>query len=288
MKLVSFLTLSVALCSTTLFSTEDGSEVAFAKKRKEKREVETTCPVVEPEEPICCELVCCEIENHRIQVGGNYTYAWITPTANPTTRGNLYGVQGLYEYRPVGSIYAAAAFNWRRGNTENGTLNRDIQDFDVQERVGYTFGKICGHSRLAIFAGFGGRYLPEEVSIGATSVDFNYVELYVPVGFVADYEFTSWFNVGLNFQWKPQVYADVDIEPLSGARWIIDRKTNNFFVEMPITFHDINHFSLIVSPFFEIWHDGATTAVTTTGLALGLPGNRYYFTGVNVNLGFSF
>ena len=62
---------------------------------------------------------CCDLEAQRFQLGGTYAYNWITPQGNPTTSGNLGGVQAIYEYRPLGSVYAGAMFNWRAGKTTN-------------------------------------------------------------------------------------------------------------------------------------------------------------------------
>ena len=107
--------------------------------------------------------------------------------------------------------------------------------------------------------------------------------------------FDPMFSLGVNFQWMPQVFPTVLISPLSGTHWSLTYKLNNFFVEVPfkITAYSSRLF-VTIAPFFEIWHDGKSTAETTdgyggpVGLVLGLPGNRYLFTGVNVNFGTSF
>lgn len=45
---------------------------------------------------------------------------------------------------------------------------------------------------------------------------------------------------------------------------------------------------LVVSPFYERWQDGHTTAKTSGGTPLGLHGNTYNFFGVDLNLAYSF
>lgn len=233
---------------------------------------------------------CHKPDNNRIQVGGNYSYAWIKPKGSHRTKGNMGGARALYEYRPQDSVYTGVAFSWRMGTTKNSSTHRKLQDYNGQERIGYTFGKKrIGDNALTLFTGAGVRYLGETVSASSASLKMDYTEFYVPVGFLFENRVNSIFTWGCNFQWMPQVYTTVRLSPLSGAQWGLKRKLNNFFVEVPFTMSlCTERYVLIVSPFFENWHDGRSTAKTTTGLALGLPGNSYLFTGVNVSFGVTF
>ncbi len=226
----------------------------------------------------------------RVQIGGNYSYARIKPKGNHSTKGSLGGVFAIYEYRPQDSVYAAAAFSWRSGMTKHSATHRKIQDFNGQERVGYTFGKKrIGDNRLTLFTGVGVRYLNEKVRVHSASLEVAYTEFYVPLGFLFENKVNSIFSWGCNFQWMPQVFPIVRLEPLNGAQWSLKYKLSNFLVEVPLTFNVYSdRLAIIVSPFFETWHDGRTTAKTKTGLKLGLPSNSYIFTGVNVSLGVSF
>ncbi len=226
----------------------------------------------------------------RVQIGGNYSYARIKPKGNHSTKGSLGGTFAIYEYRPQDSIYAAAAFSWRSGMTKHSATHRKIQDFNGQERLGYTFGKKrIGNNRLTLFSGVGVRYLAEKVSVHSASLEMDYTEFYVPLGFLFENKVNSIFSWGCNFQWMPQVFSVVRLQPLSGAQWSLKNKLSNFFVEIPLTFNVYSdRLSIIVSPFFETWHDGRSTAKTKTGLVLGLPSNSYIFTGLNVSLGVSF
>lgn len=234
------------------------------------------------------ENCCIQTYDHRFQIGPNFTYAWVTPDENSTTNGPLGGAQAIYEYRPLDFFYGAIVFDWRQGSTSNSLTSRSIVDVHAQERLGYTFHFPCYWSRLSVFSGLGGRYMSEKVTTGGTSVRFNYAHLYVPVGFLYDYEVACWWNWGLGFQWRPQVYPTVHIVPLDGTRWMLKKRLDNFYVEMPFTFKISECFSCIVNPFFEFWHDGKTFATTTLGLPLNLPSNRYYFVGLDVNVAWEF
>lgn len=287
-----FLAISITLSSLSLFA--EGEEDGFTNTEPSqiKNEARASKPVAMRDQsaaPECCMPIC---ENaNRVQVGGNYTYGWVKPTGNDETTGSLGGAQGIYEYRPQNWLYAAAAFNYRQGSTTNSQTKRKILDLDGQERIGYTYSTTCpcNHTyRIALFAGFGGRYMSENVTVGNSSADFNYTHFYVPVGALIDYEVNSWLNWGLNAQWRPQIYSLVQIEPLDGAWWALKKHIDNIEIDMPITFKVNDRFSFIIDPYFEWWHDGVSTAETTTDLVLGLPGNRYYFAGVNINLGWQF
>lgn len=226
----------------------------------------------------------------RVQIGGNYSYARVKPKGNHSTKGSLGGVFAIYEYRPQDYVYAAAVFSWRAGMTKHSATHRKIQDFNGQERIGYTFGKKrIGDNRLTLFTGVGIRYLNEKVRVHSASLELAYTEFYVPLGFLFENRVNSIFSWGCNFQWMPQVFPLVRLEPLNGAQWSLKYKLSNFLVEVPLTFNVYSdRLAIIVSPFFETWHDGRTTAKTKTGLVLGLPSNSYIFTGVNVSLGVSF
>ena len=226
---------------------------------------------------------------HRIQIGANYTYAWITPKGNMTTSGSLGGAQGIYEYRPYGGVYAGAAFNYRIGNTTRSGGSREIQDYNTQGRIGYTLPVMRKFGRLALYTGFGGRYMPEEVTLGPASLDFRYTTFYVPVGLAYERWLTRHFSLGCNFQWLPQVFPMVRIVPLDGAQWDLKDQFGNFFVEVPFMITSCTgKYAVTFNPFFELWRDGHSTAKTLTGLKLDLPRTKYTFAGINVNFAFSF
>ncbi|MDE3055665.1 MAG: hypothetical protein KGI80_03100 [Verrucomicrobiota bacterium] len=232
---------------------------------------------------------------HHINIGGSYTYAWIQPHGNPTTKGSLGGAQFLYEYYPPNSVYAAVECRWRIGDTTNGpSSSRSLQDFNSQERLGYTFYCKDRDAKATLFSGLGARYLPETVKLRSASVDFNYTEFYVPIGCLLEKTFHSFFSWGLNFQWMPQIFPTVHISPLTGSQWNLTYQLNNFFVEMPFSLHTYsNRLLFIFSPFFELWHDGKSTAFARKigsydRIALGLRGNTYLFTGLYGTLGVLF
>ncbi|MEN9343723.1 MAG: hypothetical protein RLZZ453_510 [Chlamydiota bacterium] len=233
---------------------------------------------------------------HHLDVGGSYTYAWVKAGDNPTTHGSLGGTRFLYEYCPMNCVYTGLAFDWREGKTVHESFSsRSIQEYDVQSRIGYTFYFSQHKIQTTLFSGLGWHYMPETVKLGSASVEFKYTQFYVPVGLSVEKEFFSFFSSGFRFQWMPQIFSVVRIVPLSGAEWSLDAHLNNFSVDFPLKFSTCSgFFSVTFAPFFEVWYDGKSTAATTlgfdgpTGASLDLPGNRYLFTGFNVDLRFVF
>jgi hypothetical protein len=226
----------------------------------------------------------------RLQFGGNYTHASIKLHNQYLFHGNLGGAQGIYEYRPWDNFYAALSVAWKQGKTTNPNATRRLVYADTHERLGYTYASQCKNWVASLFTGFGYRHLGHKLEQSGESIKFEYNEFYVPLGFVSDYFFNSWFAGGLNFTWMPQVYSTVKIVPLKGARWILKNSVNNFIAEIPLTFFVTQNrlFSVIFKPFYEYWQDGKSTAKLSNGVELGLPGNCYNFWGAELNLAFSF
>lgn len=225
----------------------------------------------------------------HFQFGANYTHARITPYGFNNYNGNLVGAQALYEFKTLDRIYGGMSVRWRQGKETAIQGTMDFRDVDVQERIGYTFSK--GDALISLYSGFGFRYLRQALQPKAsTPATFMYEEFYVPVGFLYDYRFSRNFSVGLYGVWMPQVYPTLTIEPVGGARWILEKTLKNGRVEMPFTFglDRFENTTFVFKPFAEYWQDGKTIATNANGAPLGVPGNTYLFLGVDVNICFSF
>jgi hypothetical protein len=229
--------------------------------------------------------------NNRVRVGASWSYLWITPKSFSSFHGNLWGAEAVYEYRPLRSIYQGLTFNYRQGNTHSHSQKRELLDFDVQERLGYTFANAKRNWAVTLYAGFGYRYLGQELKQPSLStVSFDYSEFYVPIGFLVNRCINKYVDIGVNFSWLPQAFTTVDIIPLGGANWIIKRRIDNLQAELPITFKPMPERSFIIElkPYVQWWHDGKSVARTSFGDALGLPSNTYLFAGIELNLGAQF
>ncbi len=144
-------------------------------------------------------------------------------------------------------------------------------------------------ARWTFFSGLGYRHLRQDFN-NISPIRFEYNEFYVPVGWNMDYAFNSWFHWNINGVWMPQVFPSLWIHPFGGANWSLVKQLGNFLVEMPLEFtlNQKGSWHILVTPFYEYWQNGRTTASTSWGLALGIPRNTYQFCGLNVNVGYCF
>jgi len=228
--------------------------------------------------------------SYFFEIGGNYTRVNMQTESGNSYSGNLGGAQGGFEYKPLKSFYEGLLVTWKQGHMDGSySTNRSLLYIDVQERFGYT----AGNARCAFtfFTGFGYRHYGQTLHAHAgREVEFEYNEFYVPVGLATDFALNPWFSIGINGTWMPQVYPTVAIGPLQGARWKLTTTMNNYSVEVPISFavSESKKCRIILNPFYERWKDGHTTAETSIGRSLGLPGNTYNFWGGEVNVLYSF
>ena len=226
---------------------------------------------------------------HNFELGGDYAHVNLKPFGSSSFNGNLGGAQGLYEFRPKHNFYAAVKVAWRQGNTTGSGGERFLRYIDTQERFGYTFGPDYEDWRVSLFSGFGFHFLGQKLTPKkGSTLRFNYNEFYIPLGVKADGMINSWFGMGSEFSWMPQVFPTVTINPLGGSHWGLKNKINNFYVNLSFDFNVYKRFYVSVVPFYEHWEDGRTTARTASGLALGLPGNTYNYWGVDLNVSYRF
>jgi hypothetical protein len=237
-----------------------------------------------------CETTCLEYPS-RLDIGGDYTHVNLKPHHHPSFRGNLGGLQGMYEYRPINQIYGAAKFSWKEGDTHGSSGKRSLLYIDIQERLGYSFGSREHDWLITLFSGFGYRHLGEKLRPKHDhSLHFRYNEFYFPIGFMSDYAVNCWFALGVNVTWMPQIYPTLRISSLNKARWKLTNTLNNLSIELPFDFTltQSQRFHLTFSPFYEHWQDGHTTARTKTGSSFHVPGNTYHFWGADLNFGYAF
>jgi len=226
--------------------------------------------------------------NSTISIGGNYTRSHIKPHALPSFEGNMGGMQGMYQYRPLNFIYFRLGTSWRYGTNHMSEGKRSLLDVDVHEWVGYTAALSCNNLLLTPITGFGFRHLSHHLRphVGS-SIRLRYNEFYIPVGLLTEYKVMKYFSMGLDAIWMPQVYPTLTINVIDGARWVLKNTYKNFNIALPFLFHTQN-LGIILKPYFELWQDGRTTAKTLLGEFLALPKNTYTFWGVNLNLNYAF
>jgi hypothetical protein len=244
--------------------------------------------------------------HNYFQIGANYTRVNFRPSGENTFNGNLGGIRGIYEYAPANAFYAAVEGKYRQGTSSGEDGRRGLLILDAAERVGYTWEK--GDWVAVFYSGFGFRFLGHDLRpsstaapnfngsffppfiSGETSLQLDYYDFYFPVGIITEYTFNDTFILGLSAQWKGQVFSTVSIRPLGGTYWTLTNAFGNVLVEMPLVFNlnKAGTYSLILTPFYERWQDGHSTAVSSGGVPLDLPSNNYNFYGADLTFLYSF
>ncbi len=234
----------------------------------------------------------CGSSPHHFTLGGEYTRAYLKPNANPAFSGNMGGAQAAYEYQRPDFFYGGFTFDWRYGHLHASNGKRKLQDFNVQERLGYTLQVYRSNVLVTFFSGFGYRRLQHSIGLnGLSSITLYYNHFYIPVGVLKEFKLTSYSSLGLNVIWMAQVFPTVTISPPDNARWKIRRQFKNFVAELPLIFHldaYVKNLSITLVPHFEIWQDGRSIARTSSGTSLGLPENTYIFWSGELNMKYAF
>jgi len=261
---------------------------AYQPTSKEKK-MSVSTPSSEPSPPACPSVSkeSPKWSSSTLQVGVTGSYVSISPSSYSTTRGNLVGISGTYAYQKSDNLYAGVRAVWSQGTTHGGGTSRSILNLILEERIGYTWSSMQRESLISLFSGFGGRSLRELVKVHPSSVTFDYLEWYFPLGVSFLCRPCDWLVIGVLGEWMAQIYPTVRIAPLDGARWILNTELLNFLLQFPVGVV-FSNLSFTIEPFVELWHDGHVSAETENGISLHLPGNRYFFAGLNLNLGISF
>ncbi len=229
--------------------------------------------------------------NSIVSFGANYTRSAIRPKGLPDFDGNMGGVQGMYQYRPLRSFYGAVGGFWRAGRNTGSSGARNLMDAGVHERLGYTFAWREAQILFTPYGGFGYRHLAHHVKPNSGSkIRLRYNEFFIPIGIQSLFDIYDCFSMGLNTVWMPQVFSTVTFNVADGARWALKNTYKNFKIELPFFFHikSVTNLSVVLNPSFELWQDGRTKAETQFGDTLGLPQNTYTFWTIELNVQYAF
>lgn len=237
----------------------------------------------------------------RVYIGPNvnYTKLNISTASSPVavalglvSNVNLHGVLGGFTFgyerqKPCG-VYANFELDWTLGKISGVHANdRFVHRQDWQARLGYTFPFcLCGQSfSFTPYTGVEMHYLTQRFS--GIVLNVKYRSYYIPVGVILDYSFRDCWKIGFNAEWAPQIDSTVQISVLKGARWELVNRSILYF-ELPITrsFGCDGCWTISFVPYWECLKHGPSTAVTSQGTALGLPAQRWTFTGAKLTFGF--
>ena len=214
-------------------------------------------------------------------------------TYNPFT-GCLAGFVLGYEYKKPNDLYAVLQVSYALGRIEResqGTGNdrRFIHDEMAELRVGYDARlNYCGSWFFTPYSGAGFRWNIQYRNPGQLSgLKFDYYKIYIPLGCLLNYLPNRNVNIGLDFEWMPDVLSMASISNINGAFWELERMYN-YQVQLPCIFSFCGTWEVIVTPFWIHFWDGASISVTEAGLALDLTKQMTNEWGGRVSLGVRF
>lgn len=169
-----------------------------------------------------CSWNCCQSTPSRVYVGPIFFHRRVDimldecTTANniyglendAKLRGNNWGVNFGYEYREFCNLYARADFRWT-GGTLKGIPRHHASDWQLEGRIGYTWGEACpsGYG-LTPYVGIGYYWVERKF----TFVDFKgkYHAWYIPIGIYGDIEVLCDLTAGIDFTFAPYFDSKLD------------------------------------------------------------------------------
>lgn len=200
-----------------------------------------------------------------------------------TLTGFVGGGRAYYQYKQWKALYTAAYTSWLYGTVNNDhTICRTILDGDAEGRFGYNYAGLQSKDLIVTpYIGFGFHYSNEHLQSIIQDDHFNYFVYYIPVGLILDWAFADWFHWQFHFQWRPDIDPTVEVKGTSKIRFEINKKENQFQVEMPFSFRTGSKriWDLSVVPFWRL---------TKHGRSMASPDVRYTFWGLNCTVGYHF
>jgi len=244
---------------------------------------------------------CHDIGNSRLYGGGQAYYYHLKivddlgvaarATPNPFT-GWVGGFILGYEYKKPNSLYAVLQTSYALGSIEShdtGNNKRFIHDELLETRIGYDGALTRDFSWFVTpYTGAGFRWNSQYRYPGTLpDLKCNYYKIYIPLGLLINYIPNQTLNIGLDFEWMPDVLSMVSFSSLPGSFWELKRK-NNYLVQLPCMFTFARRYELSLTPFWMHFEEGDSTTITNGGVALGLEKQRTNDWGARVSLGVYF
>lgn len=174
--------------------------------------------------------------------------------------GTLWGFYGGIEYDDCSGLWATFDALWSTGRITGRGSRRVIHEQEFEEKLGWNFFTECGFFaglEITPFAGLGYRNVVQNHSEKSSSLKLRYRIFYIPIGFLLNWNYNECLSLGFTFKYTPQVDSTIQISKNRGSRIRLKTK-QGFNVELPMTYHFDDCFSLSVIPFWKYVKDGSS------------------------------
>jgi len=154
-----------------------------------------------------------ECRTINMNIGPTFNFARYNFDCQPKYQGYLAGVHADFEHVMLNREYVGVRFDgrWNAGTVSGCNQTSEIKDYRTELNLGYNVSR-CGINRFTPFLGLGFYYLADEFGSGNSSCCINnfggenctlrYYNLFVPIGFKAEWQKTDCFSWGLNAEYR--------------------------------------------------------------------------------------
>ena len=202
--------------------------------------------------------------------------------------GAVGGIIG-YQYRAPMALFARACAtgDWSDLNHIANSSQIHVTNLAANANLGFNanFGSRKQYT-LAPYSGYAYRYLQEHRSIaGFDSYYITYKKPLIPLGISFLVQISSFFSLGLDYQYQFDIDPSAKLNFMKGAFWEL-KKANDQSIEAILTFKICEHWDVQVVPYYTSIKTGRSTAVTSDGASLGIQKQTYQMYGGS--FGFSY
>ena len=123
--------------------------------------------------------------------------------------------------------------------------------------------------------------------VGYEPLRYTYKKPYLPFGVLFEMYALPCLSFGINYTYLVDIDTRLDIKQLIGSGWFLTKK-NDYIIQFPVVFKIKEWFDLRLIPYFRRLKFGESTAITSSGLALGLQPEGYKIWGGDIELSIRF
>jgi len=224
---------------------------------------------------------------NRIYIGPMYEHFHLNATGIGLFNGNLWGAELGYEFKESWGLYATLNANCGYGSLYDTVNTSTISQIEllVKANIGYVikWGRKQSHYFIP-YLGYDYLWLRQYLEIvDYDPLRYTYKKPYLPFGLLFEMHALDCLSFSINYTYLVDIDSRLDVKQLIGSGWFLTKK-NDYMLQFPIIFKIKDSFDIRLIPYYRRLRFGASTAVTSTGLALGLQPQGYQIWGGEIEI----